>query len=108
MTWKREGSGRGGRPWRRKRDRVLSRDGHLCQPCRRSRRLRLATQVDHIIGLAEGGTDHESNLQAICDDCHERKTQREAKRAQGAKTIQAGADQDGMPVDPEHPWNREG
>ncbi|QSR35563.1 HNH endonuclease [Marinobacterium iners] len=78
----RKGSGRGGRPWRRKRDHVLQRDKGLCQPCLKQNRISPATQVDHITPVAEGGTDADSNLQAICKACHDVKTQAEAKRAQ--------------------------
>jgi 5-methylcytosine-specific restriction protein A len=76
----RYGQGRGGRPWRRKRDAVLKRDDYLCQPCKRADRLTLARQVDHIIPKAEGGSDEETNLQAICGPCHQRKSQAEARR----------------------------
>lgn len=74
------GQGRGGRPWRRKRDRVLDRDGRLCQPCKAAGRLTLADQVDHVVPLAEGGSDDDSNLQAICGGCHKAKTHAEATR----------------------------
>jgi len=74
------GQGRGGRPWRRLRDSILQRDKHLCQPCKAQGRYTEATQVDHIVPQAEGGTDDRVNLQAICDDCHEAKTREEAKR----------------------------
>lgn len=75
------GQGRGGRPWRRTRDAVLVRDGRLCQPCRRADRLTLATEVDHIVPLCEGGSDDDANLEAICRPCHGVKTQAEAARA---------------------------
>jgi 5-methylcytosine-specific restriction protein A len=76
----RYGQGRGGRPWRRKRDAVLKRDGHLCRQCRREGALTLASQVDHVVPVAEGGTDDETNLEAICDLHHLAKTQAEARR----------------------------
>lgn len=79
------GQGRGGRPWRRKRARVLERDAYLCQPCMAQGRLTLAAQVDHITPQAEGGTDEESNLQAICEPCHQAKTKAEAARGVGRK-----------------------
>jgi 5-methylcytosine-specific restriction protein A len=34
----------------------------------------VATQTDHIKPLIEGGTNHRSNLQRLCDECHEVKT----------------------------------
>lgn len=77
----RYGKGRGGRPWRRKREAVLKRDKYLCQPCSRKGALTLATQVDHVVPQFEGGSDEDENLQAICDVCHEAKTQAEACRA---------------------------
>lgn len=82
------GQGRGGRPWRRKREAVLKRDGYLCQPCKRMDRITLATEVDHVIPQAEGGSEDESNLQAICTDCHKAKTAEEAKR--GANRSRSG------------------
>lgn len=69
-----------GRPWRRLRDRILERDRHLCQQCLREARLTVAHEVDHIVPVAEGGTDAETNLEAICDQHHRAKTQAEAKR----------------------------
>lgn len=74
------GQGRGGRPWRRKREAVLKRDGYICQPCKRENCTTLATEVDHVIPQAEGGSEDESNLQAICETCHKKKTRAEAAR----------------------------
>lgn len=76
----RQGSGRGGRPWRRLRDQVMQRDNYLCQcdECKRLKRVRPADEVDHRIPLSQGGTDSLSNLSAINRDCHRAKTQREA------------------------------
>lgn len=74
------GKGRGGRPWRRKRDAVMARDQYLCQPCKAEGRLRQADEVDHVVPRAEGGTDADDNLQAICTDCHLVKTKEEAAR----------------------------
>jgi 5-methylcytosine-specific restriction protein A len=34
----------------------------------------VATQTDHIVPLIKGGTNDRSNLQRLCDDCHEAKT----------------------------------
>lgn len=76
------GKGRGGRPWRRKRAQILKRDGYLCRcdDCTRDGLLLLAHEVDHIVPLAQGGTDDENNLRAINRRCHQRKTAREAAR----------------------------
>lgn len=40
---------------------------------------RIATEVDHIIPLSQGGTDDDANLMAIAGyPCHARKTARES------------------------------
>lgn len=74
------GQGRGGRPWRRKRDAIMKRDQYLCVPCRAAGRVTAAEEVDHIVPQAEGGTGADDNLQAICVDCHIAKTKAEAAR----------------------------
>lgn len=79
-----------GRPWRRKREHVLARDNHLCQPCLKLGVLTVATDVDHIIPVGEGGTSHTSNLQSICDRCHRCKTALEAKRARARGGVGGG------------------
>lgn len=71
-TW---GSGRGGRPWRRKRELILIRDNYTCRVCGLTTK---DIEVDHIINVAQGGTDDEGNLQAICIPCHKAKTARES------------------------------
>lgn len=84
---KRWGAGRGGRPWRRKRERIFERDKFLCQIHLSRGELHAVTLhgsdagvCDHIIPTSEGGTDDESNLQAICKDCDKHKTAAEASR----------------------------
>jgi 5-methylcytosine-specific restriction protein A len=72
------GSGRGGRPWRRKREAILLRDKYTCKACQI---VTLDLEVDHIVNIARGGTDEEANLQALCVLCHKAKTADEA--AQG-------------------------
>ncbi len=74
-------SGRGGRPWRRKREAVLQRDRYLCQPCQINGRATPATEVDHIKPVSEGGTDSMFNLVSVCRSCHQAKTQAESARA---------------------------
>jgi 5-methylcytosine-specific restriction protein A len=62
----------------RRRQRILGRHGRVCHVCGR----RGADQVDHVIPLAEGGTDTDENLRPIHDQpCHRNKTREEAKRA---------------------------
>lgn len=42
-----------------------------------SGRVTLATEVHHIVDKANGGTDDDDNLQALCKPCHSRITARE-------------------------------
>jgi len=69
--------------WEQLRVRILDRDCSLCQPCLRAQRVTVATEVDHIIPKAAGGTDEPSNLQAICNTCHFAKTAAESKNPGG-------------------------
>ena len=53
----------------------------LCEMECAARGLRVAaTQVDHRLPLARGGTHDPRNLQAACAPCHSRKTAREDGR----------------------------
>lgn len=70
-TW---GQGRGGRPWRRKRDAIMLRDNYTCQVCGLTT---TELEVDHIVNKAQGGTDDGDNLQSLCIPCHVAKTARE-------------------------------
>ena len=67
--------------WRKLRKRILERDKYLCQVCLALGIVTPATEVDHIVNKAAGGTDGESNLQGICDPCHQTKTRAEALAA---------------------------
>ena len=69
-----------GSEWDKKREGVLLRDCGLCQACARQHRVTLAREVDHIVPKAEGGTDDDTNLEALCRPCHAAKTLTEAKR----------------------------
>lgn len=46
----------------------------LCRVCSANGRVRLATIADHVIALTNGGPDDETNLQPLCDECSEAKT----------------------------------
>ena len=74
------GSGRGGRPWRRKRASILIRDNYTCRVCGLTTK---DLEVDHIVNVAQGGTDDDDNLQAICIPCHKAKTARESAAHRG-------------------------
>ena len=62
------------RRWQAIRAAILA-DHPLCAECSA-----LATDVDHIVPRRQGGSDHESNLQALCHACHGRKTAKERRQ----------------------------
>ncbi|WP_394260804.1 HNH endonuclease [Moraxella boevrei] len=70
-----------GNAWRKLRNQIMERDAYLCQICKANGKITQAQAVDHIINKASGGTDDQSNLQAICHACHKLKTQSESKHA---------------------------
>lgn len=83
-------SGRGGRPWTRKREYIFRRDNFLCQICLQAGALTYvelhgekAGVCDHKIPLSQGGTDDEENLQTICKRCDKEKTALESRRGRG-------------------------
>ena len=63
--------------WAQRRKQVLLEEKG-CRVCGQP-----ATEVDHIIPRAEGGTEDRANLQALCHEHHHMKTMAEAAR--GAK-----------------------
>jgi 5-methylcytosine-specific restriction protein A len=52
----------------------------LCVDCAKIGRVSVATQRDHITPLSAGGKDIESNVQALCQSCHDAKTELESKQ----------------------------
>lgn len=61
------------------RERLFQEHPH-CQECLKHGRRTVATIRDHVIPLAEGGADDETNEAAVCIDCHQIKTQAESAR----------------------------
>jgi 5-methylcytosine-specific restriction enzyme A len=71
--------------WRRIRANVLSAEP-LCRQCLADGRVVVATVVDHIRPLRDGGTHARDNLQPLCESCHNKKSAREGnaiRRAEG-------------------------
>jgi len=58
-------SGVGTRTWRKTRERILRRDGYICQYCAQE-----ADTVDHVIPRRLGGLDSDDNLVAACQRCN--------------------------------------
>ncbi len=53
------------RAWRTTRAKILTRDQHRCGLCGQP-----GDEVDHIVRLADGGSDAASNTRTLCHDCH--------------------------------------
>jgi len=58
-------SGVGTRTWRKTRERILRRDGYICQYCGQE-----ADTVDHVIPRRLNGLDSDDNLVAACQKCN--------------------------------------
>jgi 5-methylcytosine-specific restriction endonuclease McrA len=76
----------------------------LCKHCLAAGRVTPATEVDHVVPLAKGG-DPFGETQNLCRTCHQLKTNAEKS---GKPQEVRGCDVHGIPLDPNHPWNREG
>lgn len=46
----------------------------LCAHCLRAGITTAAREVDHVVPLAKGGADNETNLQSLCIACHVQKS----------------------------------
>ena len=73
-----------GRKLQRAREQLFDRSP-LCVLCQAQGRIRMATIRDHVIPLEEGGRDDDTNVQAICEPCHDTKTKAEATRGMQRK-----------------------
>lgn len=69
---------------RQERNARVLRHSPLCRSCEARGLVTPATVCDHVVPLWKGGADDESNLQPLCDACHDAKTSLEAaERARG-------------------------
>jgi hypothetical protein len=92
-----------GRAGQAQRARRLARSDGLCERCDGKGRVTLATVVDHIVPLAKGGADDDTNTRNLCDPCHGEVT---AEQFGHSKRSALGAcDVNGWPTDPGHYWN---
>jgi 5-methylcytosine-specific restriction protein A len=64
--------------WKQLRAKVMQRDEWTCQ-LRGPHCAVIATDVDHVVNVASGGSHDMSNLVAACTPCHRDKSQREAQ-----------------------------
>ena len=88
-----------GYQWQKLRKNILARDDYLCVMCLQRGILTPATDVDHIVQKADGGTDDWDNLQSLCKDCHKDKTVRD-----NGGIPRTGCSLTGEPVDSNDPW----
>ena len=51
------------------RKRIFARDGNKCKKCGSGEHL----TVDHVIPVAEGGSNRDNNLQTLCFGCNQSK-----------------------------------
>lgn len=73
-----------GRAWMTTRQRIAQAYNYTCVDCGLLWRSHI-DQIDHDTPLEQGGSNDDSNLKPRCNDCHSKKTAREAAyRAGGA------------------------
>ena len=73
-----------GRPGMRLRALVKDEEPY-CRHCL-AKGLRVATdEVDHIIELADGGTNDRANMQGLCEPCHRTKSKLARERRRNAR-----------------------
>ncbi len=70
--------------WVKFRKRYLARSP-LCQHCLAKGRTTVATDIDHILPMNDGGSQYdEANLQPLCHSCHSRKTAQDVRARRNA------------------------
>ena len=56
------------------KEKIFRRDGYRCRMCGASRDNGIELTIDHIIPIADGGTNDIDNLQTLCRECNENKS----------------------------------
>ena len=90
--------------WQKRREWQLAREP-LCRACRQSKLVTKATVADHVEQCTDEQTFWEGELMSLCNPCHQSKRQAESRRAKWQP--KSGCSSNGMPLAPDHPWNRE-
>lgn len=67
-----------GRKWMNTRSRVALAHGYRCAGCGLTW-IPGRDQIDHKVPLEQGGSNEDSNLQPLCDECHKAKTAEEQR-----------------------------
>lgn len=88
----------GSAAWQRLRAQVLAEEP-LCRWCLARGQYVASTDVDHINN--DGDDNRRENLTGMCHSCHSIKTAQDM-----GKSTTRGCDVHGIPLDPNHPWNR--
>lgn len=66
--------------WKQTRQKVIMRDGMMCQECKRNGTHTRFNVVDHIIEIKDGGCKLcLDNLECLCHSCHNTKTSKVSK-----------------------------
>lgn len=81
MAWRNGSSRTTAAEWKRLHRLVKQRLPYWCAQCGTEPMVGHAgLELDHIVPVAEGGTDGLDNLQWLCPSCHAEKSRREAAR----------------------------
>ena len=65
------------KPWQKRL--VWQRSAGLCVLCQQDGKITEGEEYDHVIPLAQGGSNHTDNFQFLCRPCHYNKTSEERK-----------------------------
>lgn len=90
MAWGKGQARTGAAAWIRLTREVLARDRYWCQLRYPDRCIGTATQADHILRPADGGTDDPSNLRGACAPCHAKRSSEQGNAARERQNRPAG------------------